>query len=269
MKEVEYSLDKQDYAKNPRPSKGVRVKNRAKQKYEGMIVETLGFGKCIVKEYIDCYTILVEFEDGTVVSVSNSQVLQGSIKNPNMPFVSGVGFVGQGEYSNKNNPECYKYWNGIMERAYCPKYHQKRPTYKDCTVVNEWHNFQNFAKWFYKQVREEGWELDKDLLVKGNREYGPDTCCFVPRALNILIPHRKQGDTSFPIGVHESPNKGIYISGCNDEDGNNVILGFSRNVEEMALKYKVFKESVIKKVAERWKDRIDVKLYGSLMAWEI
>jgi len=269
MSGEEYSLNKDDYAKNPRPPKGVRVKNRAKQKYEGMVIETVSFGKCLVKEYVSSFKIFVEFEDGTIVETSNAQVIRGSIKNPNMPFVSGVGFVGQGVYSNKDNPECYKYWNGILERCYCPKYHEKKPTYRDCTVVHEWHNFQNFAKWFYKQIREESWELDKDLLIKGNRVYGPDTCCFVPRALNLLIPHRKQGNDSLPIGVHESPNKGIYISGCNDENGNNVVLGFSKDVTVVALKYKIFKEDVIKKVAERWRDRIDPKLYLSLISWEI
>lgn len=272
MSEVfNYSLNKEDYSKNPRPPKGVRVRNRAKQKYEGMVVETKGFGKCIVKEYIDSCNILVQFEDGTEVTVSNGQVLKGSIKNPNMPFVSGVGFLGQGDYSNKDNPECYKYWNGILERSYCPKFHAKKPTYADCSVVVEWHNFQNFASWFYTQVKEEGWELDKDLLVKGNRIYGPDTCCFVPRALNILILHRKQAgsDLSLPIGVHESPNKGRYISTCKDENGKNVSLGFSGSVEETAMKYKMFKEQVIKKVAERWKQRIDPRLYQSLMNWEI
>lgn len=271
MTEMEYSLNREDYAKNPRPPKGVRMKLRTKQKYEGMVVETVGFGKCIVKEYINSFKILVEFEDGTIVETNNAQVIRGSIKNPNMPFVSGVGFVGQGDYSNKNNPECYKYWNNIIERGYCPKFHAKKPTYKDCSVATEWHNFQNFAKWFYKQVREEGWELDKDLLVKGNRVYGPDTCCFVPRALNMLIVHRKPAgsDNSLPIGVHESPNKGIYISTCKDENGNNVVLGFSRTVEEMSLKYKTFKEQVIKKVADRWKERIDPRLYESLISWEI
>lgn len=271
MSDIKYSLNKEDYAKNPRPPKGVRVKYRTKQKYEGKVIETSGFGICIVKEYIDSLTILVEFDDGTLVTVSNAQIIRGSIKNPNMPNVCDVGYVGQGLYTHKNNPECYKHWVRLIHRCYSSKLHAKKPTYKDCSVAEEWHNFQNFAEWFYRQVNEEGWELDKDLLRKGNRIYGPETCCFVPRALNMLIVHRKQAgsDNSLPIGVHESPNKGIYISKCKDENGNNVVLGFSRDIEELALKYKMFKEQIIKKVADRWKERISPILYQSLIDWEI
>jgi len=245
------------------------MKLKSKLKYEGMIIDTKNFGRCVVIEYIDSYNILVKFEDETIVKVSNAQILRGSIKNPNKPNVSGVGFVGQGAYSNKSDPECYSYWNCIMERGYCPKYHEKRPTYRDCSVVKEWHNFQNFAEWFYRQIKEDGWELDKDLICKGNRVYGPDTCCFVPRALNILIPHRKQGDRNYPIGVHKVPHKEYYTSNCNDENGKTVRLGQSKSVEVMSLRYKNFKESVIKKVAEKWKERIDRRLYESLLAWEI
>ena len=34
---------------------------------------------------------------------------------------------------------------------------------------------------------EEVMNLDKDILIKGNKLYSPNTCCFVPKRLNILF----------------------------------------------------------------------------------
>lgn len=38
----------------------------------------------------------------------------------------------------------------------------------------------------------EGNQLDKDILVSGNKVYGPETCCFVPRYLNMIGPRLNQ-----------------------------------------------------------------------------
>ena len=39
------------------------------------------------------------------------------------------------------------------------------------------------------------WQIDKDLLVLGNKLYGPDTCLMVPRSVNMLL-HDWQGFNS-------------------------------------------------------------------------
>lgn len=66
----------------------------------------------------------------------------------------------------------------MLQRCYDKDSLEKNPTYKDCTVAEEWHNFQNFAEWF-KENYIEGYHLDKDIKIKGNRVYGPDRCMFV------------------------------------------------------------------------------------------
>ena len=45
------------------------------------------------------------------------------------------------------------------------------------------------------------YHLDKDILVKGNKVYSPETCCFVPQEINSLLVTsvRSRGDQ--PIGV--------------------------------------------------------------------
>lgn len=38
----------------------------------------------------------IQFEDGTIIKVSTPKLTSGSFKNPNKPFVYGVGFIGIG-----------------------------------------------------------------------------------------------------------------------------------------------------------------------------
>ena len=50
----------------------------------------------------------------------------------------------------------------------------KNKTYIGCTVCEEWHNYQNFAQWHeehYYEVPNEIMCLDKDILIKGNKEH--------------------------------------------------------------------------------------------------
>lgn len=160
--------------------------DKAREKYVGMVIETNNSGRCTVIDYHSRDKIIVRFTDGTEVKTTVSQICRKSIKNPNHPFVKGVGYVGVGEYSNKTHPLAHKKWVGLLERCYCAVYQSKKPTYIGCTVVDEWLCFQNFAKWFESQRCDKGWHLDKDLLVSGNKVYGPDFCRIVPRDVNML-----------------------------------------------------------------------------------
>lgn len=82
----------------------------------------------------------------------------------------------------------YAVWRGMIRRCYVSdeKRRKQESTYKGCTVVKEWHVFSNFKSWMEKQDWE-GKQLDKDLKVHGNKIYGPDTCVFIPKEINILI----------------------------------------------------------------------------------
>lgn len=126
----------------------------------------------------------------------------GNVKNPFHHSVYGHGYFGVGEHSFVKDPKAYKSWAGIMERVYCPKLHLKRPTYKDVTVCEEWHNFQNFAKWFYEESNyQDGWHLDKDLMSNSEKVYSPETCIFIPNALNSFIANRYVNNKSGYVGV--------------------------------------------------------------------
>ena len=137
----------------------------------------------------------IEFEGGVIIEDLNyHQIKNGQVKNPYHKSVYGVGCIGIGKYVAhvKRKPtKSYDTWIGMLRRCYSEKSFIRRPTYKDVTVCEEWHNFQTFAKW-YEENYIEGFHLDKDLLSKGNKIYSPETCCFISLEDNSKIRWRKE-----------------------------------------------------------------------------
>lgn len=119
---------------------------------------------------------------GSIVKVRAEKIRNGAIKDPCKPSVYGIGFIGVGGFSggtgtSGKHSRAYKIWHNMFKRCYSGKY----PTYKDCTVHPDWHNFQNFAKWYGENYPNDGglWDLDKDIKFNGNKVYGPENCIFV------------------------------------------------------------------------------------------
>ena len=78
----------------------------------------------------------------------------------------------------------YSVWRNILKRCYTHyKCHQS--SYEGCSIVPEWLIYSTFKKWFDANYISD-YQLDKDLLVKGNKVYSPETCCFVPQEINKL-----------------------------------------------------------------------------------
>jgi len=95
----------------------------------------------------------------------------------------------------------YDAWNGMLKRAYCLKFHARFPTYTGVTVCEEWHSFMAFRAWMETQDWQ-GKQLDKDIIVPGNKVYSPDTCVFVPPAINTLLLDGGAARGEWPIGVY-------------------------------------------------------------------
>ena len=95
----------------------------------------------------------------------------------------------------------YLKWEHMLQRCYSLKQHKRQSCYIGCSVTPEWLYFSKFHFWM-KNQKWEGMTLDKDILVKGNRVYGPDTCCFIPQAINnIFSSGRKKNNLNLPEGV--------------------------------------------------------------------
>jgi hypothetical protein len=138
--------------------------------------------------------VLIEFVDtGYKTSTQADNIRRGIVKDYMMPVVFGVGFMGDGKYKsrvNKEKTEAYKAWMRMLGRTYSSSYKEKFPTYKGVTTCDLWHNFQNFAAWFDLNYIE-GFHLDKDIKIKGNKVYSPEACLFVSPKENQEDSHAK------------------------------------------------------------------------------
>lgn len=238
--------------------------------------------KMIIIEYNSATNVVIEFQDEhrTKIKTTWNNFKIGRIKNPYFKDVFGIGYSGQGKYKakvNKKETEAYKYWRHMLMRCYDPYYLNKQPSYIDAYVCEEWHNFQNFAEWFYKhyyEIKNERMHLDKDILIKGNKIYSPKTCIFVPQRINNLFLRRQSCRGKYPIGVSIHSDKERLCAICHIHiDGKNKLkhLGcFPLDKPFQAFtSYKNFKENYIKKVADEYKELIPKKLYDALYNYKV
>jgi len=143
---------------------------------------------------------------------------------------------------NKKNIPSYEYWRGVLRRCYSELEHQKRPLYKGCTVCEEWLYFTNFHRWFLEQDVPKGWQIDKDILNKGNKHYSPENCVFVEQALNTFLTDctRKRGE--YKIGVFYNKKKRKFIAQCQGVDSRKKMhLGNFDNENDAYVEYMRYK----------------------------
>lgn len=225
--------------------------------------------KMWIKEYRNSRDVDIEFEDGYVVYNQDMRNFRKKgIKNPNSRNLCGIGFIGQGIYSSKLNKKVYYTWSGMIKRCYGNG--NKYPTYKEVIVCEEWHNFQNFAKWYdenYYEVEGETMCLDKDILIKGNKIYSPNTCVFAPQGINTLFTKRQNDRGKHPIGVTLG-RSGKYEVWCNIKGRQKYESSYD-NVEDAFNKYKLTKEFEIKRVADTYKELMPSKLYEALINYKV
>lgn len=203
--------------------------------------------------------------------VTMFQLKNGNFKNPYTPSVRGVGFVGVGNYSPKTHTEIYNAWQGIIQRCFDDKLKERYPKYKDVSLDNEWHNFQNFAKWYEEETKnradDEVWQVDKDFSRA--KLYGPKTCVVVPKILNFLIVSHDNKRGEYPIGVTYRQETGKYRSRCQVGSGVPATVGEFETVEEAFQAYKVFKENRIKTVIEDYKQQLSERALDILRNYRI
>lgn len=218
----------------------------------------------------DNYIVEIEFLDLHNVhkDVLYQNFVSGSIKNPYDRNVRGVGYYGEGEYKSvdKNNPyvkKAFQIWSTMLDRCHREENRSMFPSYENCLVCDEWHNYQNFRKWYdlnYYEVGTERMHIDKDILYKNNKVYSPETCLIVPQRINMLFMH-KPNKYNLPNGIRPS-DSGKYVVRYNHRH-----LGTFETIEEAAIAHDKAKKEAIIDVANEYRKQIPDKVYQALINW--
>jgi hypothetical protein len=184
----------------------------------------------------------------------SEQIRNGKIKNPMKPVVAGVGFIGVGShigYVNKKHTRSYRVWHNMLTRTYNPQSDNQLRNYSDVVVNPSWHNFQNFAEWYFKQINPNNsvdfeWHLDKDLLFPGNKIYSEDYCCLIPQPINVLFTDHAHRRGDYPLGVTKYRNK--YMA-CVNMFGKQKHLGYHFTIRSAQIAYWSAKFEAIRNAA--------------------
>lgn len=234
--------------------------DRAGEKYttnEGYEVE--------ITEYKGAMSVEVRFNNGYKTRTDFGTIKKGKVKNPYHKSLFGVGYFGVGCYKcriNNKLTKSYKCWSSMLQRCYDEKWKEGSPTYKDCFVVEEWHNFQVFSEWFYKNYVE-GWALDKDILVKGNKIYSPETCCFVPTEINLQFTKR----TNKPSQTIKNRGKSFEVRvSINNK---NTTIGTFKTEKEAKDSFIRTRKEVLNSLIRKYKNQLSDKVYIFLENYEI
>lgn len=127
-----------------------------------------------------------------------------------------IGYVG-GKQKRKLTWACpyYRVWKNVLVRCYSTRSLARNPTYTECYVSDEWLVFSTFRKWMEQQDWQNR-QLDKDLLSPGNKLYGPETCVFVDRVVNMFLTDRGNARGNWPTGVcwHSAVKK--FMASCSN-----------------------------------------------------
>ena len=243
-----------------------------KLEYEGKVYPTNRCGDVVVVEYIASNRVLIRFlNTNNEMFVGMSALRKGLIKDKAQITTCNYGIIDiDGASMGDVMTREYYLWNNMINRCYNEKSLIKSPNYMKCGVDERWKYLSAFKEWCNNQIgfEQEGWALDKDILVKGNKVYSPETCCFVPVEINCALTNNKKVRGEFPQGVIWNSNKTRYrarIQRKNKWES----LGTYDTPEEAFYVYKPIKEAYIRYLAGIWRDKIDPRVYEALMNWTI
>ena len=166
----------------------------------------------------------------------------------------------------------YRIWNGMIRRCYDVSFHERNRSYIGCTVSENFKSYSYFYEWCQEQIgfENEAWQLDKDILVKGNKLYSENVCLFIPQELNCLLTTSRAARGEYPLGVTYDQKVGQFCAqGCFFEEPCRKHIGYYSTASQAFLAYKTLKESFIKQQAEKWKADIDPRAYHALMNYQV
>lgn len=155
--------------------------------YKGQLFESVNDGVFEIVSDDGWDKVKYKFQSGWEYVGTRQQIQNGQVKDYFKPVYFGVGFIGGRKHKTKikgKNSTAYSRWKLMIKRCYCDQ-DEKYQNYggSGVRVCKDWHNFQNYANWFYENYKA-GCDVDKDILSGESKIYSPETCCFVSHQEN-------------------------------------------------------------------------------------
>ena len=240
----------------------------------GKVCKSKYSGDFKILKYNDSGNVEIQFiNTGYEAVVELGNIRNGKVKDPYVPSVHGIGVLGAKYPSRVNGvltKEC-ALWYNMLQRCYSDAYKKKQPTYEGCEVSDKFKSYEYFYKWCQNQTgfSSEGWHLDKDLLIKGNKVYNENVCVFIPQDINLLLTKCTASRGEHLIGVSWCKRNKAFKATVSRNKGKQEHLGLFNTELEAFKAYKKAKESFIKEQAEKYKSQIDERAYNALMKYEV
>lgn len=187
-----------------------------------------------------------------------------------MALVCGVGF-NDGKYPTRENGKLkkeYRCWSSMMARCYSEPTQKNSKSYIGCEVSENFKSYTYFHEWCQDQIGFgfDGWDLDKDLLVKGNKIYSEEDCVFLPREINRALQNKSEFRGDYATGCRFDKLSRKFQSWGRTGSGK-IYLGSFSCENDAFLAYKHNKEKYLKSLAEKYKDVLDIRAYLALMQY--
>ena len=240
----------------------------------GKVCKSKSSGDFKIVKYNDARNVEIQFlKTGYEATVELGVIRKGEVKDRYLPSVYGVGVIGERYPSTINGVQTkeYELWKCMLQRCYSDALKKKYPTYEGCEVSDKFKSYEYFYEWCNKQIGfgVDGFELDKDLLLKGNKVYSEDYCVFIPAEINLLLIKRTASRGEHLIGVYWCKMNKAFVARVSKNKGKRENLGYFKTEIEAFNAYKTAKESFIKEQANKWKSQIDERAYKALMNYTV
>ena len=171
----------------------------------------------------------------------------------------GIGYSGMKMNTEMRHSVSYYRWKNMVQRCYDKKVHKKyKPEYKDKSVCEEWLNYSNFKIWFdehFVPSKNNQIDLDKDLLVQGNKVYSPETCVFLLHYQNTMF------ERSAKDKIYENED-GTFVIG----NGKKKTYATLKEAEDIVCERN---QNHIESVAEKCKGSIPMCAYEAMLNWDV
>lgn len=194
------------------------------------------------------------------------------------------------DYAYKGNQKAREAYNYMYKRTYDKEFQKYYPHYADATMYKKWEDdpelCMEYLESIYYECNGEHMIVDKDLIIKGNKDYAPGKICWLPWTLNVVLSNSKKHynarysrfkNTELPYGVRYDSTKDKYYAEIQMDKAlrdevekvRPLKLRYRDTPEEAFADYKKHKEAYIIMMADKYIDYLPVNVYDALVDYEV